>query len=520
MNVAQTSSTEPINFSAGNYQDPILFNSTCTSGIVWRKNSSGLDNIPLYVEPQEDQRRREKESTLRYLVGSNNHYNSILTSVSEDFQPQIHSRQPLFFKGYNSIKVPVKVERVLRRYVSTSSLREIHPDKEVAIEMCLVFLSNLSDTYFRMRGIGYDPDSYEIQGWKNLSSEVLRTQFAEPETYKKVAKVLIEGSSKLGAIIECDNWSIEGYKCYSYRLSQPYLSKGIVDYKFQTDYTIKLQQKKINNRLEECRKNIICNHLLLLYPRLKLPSIDQLLKEGKRLVKSNETNRKGKKYTLLGNKKKDYWQDSESRVFIEDHISLFQYLTSDGFLIPTAGGPASGERIVDSFTLCPKWIRKLITIDDEPISIVDFSCLHPNLAMSQYKGKSQYLTHLGVAEEIGIDKDEVKEEHISFFNKMESQMIKSKLYSHYSTKEAKMLENLLLDRALSHHGHKQTSRVLLSKEVQIMKGVFSELNEQNIIAGYVYDAVFCKESDSKKVKEIMDEVVLMNGVYTTAKIEE
>ncbi len=519
MNVAPTGSTEPINYLAVNQPDPFLFNTTSTSGIIWRNESSEIDRVPLYIEFPEEKRGEENKRLLRYFVGSNNYYNSIITSVSEDLEPPIHSRQPLFFKGYNSIKVPVKVERVLRRYVSSSSLKEIHPDKEVAIEMCLVFLSNLSDTYFRMKGIGYDPDSYELQGWKNLSSEILRSQFAEPETYKKVAKALVDGSGKKGAIIECDNWFIEGYKCYSYRLASSYLCKGIVDYKFTTDYIIKLQQKKINNRLAECKENIICNHLLSLYPMLTMPTRNQMLIEGKRLVKKHETNRKGKKYTLLGNKKKDYWKDSDNRVFIEDHIALFEYLTSDGFLIPTAGGPASGQRIVDSFTLCPKWIRKLITIDGEPISIVDFSCLHPNLAMSQYKGKSQYLTHLGVSEEIGIHKDEVKEEHISFFNKMETQMIKSNLYEHYSTKEAKMLENLLLDRELSIHGHKQTSRVLLSKEVQIMKDVFSELSAQNILAGYVYDAVFCKESDSKKVKAIMDEVVLRNGVYTTAKIE-
>jgi hypothetical protein len=53
-----------------------------------------------------------------------------------------------------------------------------------------------------------------------------------------------------------------------------------------------------------------------------------------------------------------------------------------------------------------------------------------------------------------------------------------------------------------------------------MTSVFEVLEKENILAGYVYDAVFCKESDKLRVQEIMNRAVLDHGVYTKAKIEE
>ncbi len=43
------------------------------------------------------------------------------------------------------------------------------------------------------------------------------------------------------------------------------------------------------------------------------------------------------------------------------------------------------------------------------------------------------------------------------------------------------------------------------------------LNEIGIYVGYVYDALFCKESEGEIVKEIMNKVALELEVYTIAE---
>ena len=49
----------------------------------------------------------------------------------------------------------------------------------------------------------------------------------------------------------------------------------------------------------------------------------------------------------------------------------------------------AGGRISDSITLMPSWIRKLIKINGRYINQIDFTCLHPNLAVQIYGGHTQ-----------------------------------------------------------------------------------------------------------------------------------
>jgi hypothetical protein len=51
----------------------------------------------------------------------------------------IYAQFPLFFINRNIIKIPTKVEYVLRRFISKKLLKEIHLDIDVAIELCLLF---------------------------------------------------------------------------------------------------------------------------------------------------------------------------------------------------------------------------------------------------------------------------------------------------------------------------------------------------------------------------------------------
>jgi hypothetical protein len=75
---------------------------------------------------------------------------SVIAGITECFDDviitDIQAQFPLFFITNNIIKIPSKIEYVLRKYVSRKLLRDIHPDKDVAIELCLLFVSQLHQT--------------------------------------------------------------------------------------------------------------------------------------------------------------------------------------------------------------------------------------------------------------------------------------------------------------------------------------------------------------------------------------
>ena len=202
---------------------------------------------------------------------------------------------------------------------------------------------------------------------------------------------------------------------------------------------------------------------------------------------------------------------------MQDNISLFGYLTADGLMIPHPSGPAAGGRVVDSLTLMPSWIRNLILIDGQPIVEVDYSCMHPNIAMTLFGGTRQFINHQDVANSLGIPIEIVKRHHLSFFNKRYQDMLRSPLWNYYATNEATMLSEVVRQKALSPFGHKDTSRKLFGKEVEIMTDVMGEFYLKGIPSGYVYDAIVCKEDDRPEVTKTMNTVALDHGVYTSAK---
>lgn len=57
----------------------------------------------------------------------------------------------------------------------------------------------------------------------------------------------------------------------------------------------------------------------------------------------------------------------------------------------------------------------------------------------------------------------------------------------------------------------------MKKEKLTILFVLKRLNAIDIYVGYIYDALFCKESVAEKVKEIMNEVVIEFKVYTVAE---
>lgn len=430
----------------------------------------------------------------------------------DNITTDIYAQLPLFLINKNQIKIPTKVEYVIRKYISRTLLKEIHSDIDVAIEFCLILTSQLSSTYFSIL------DGSKPQGWKSLKAEYLRNIFNhDPKTYKKIITALQYPLSN-GAVLECDLKRVIGEKNYFYRLGKPYIGKGIINYELKTNEAKIVLNKYYYNRLSEAQKNPVCKNLIMFYSDITLPTIDQIKKEANRLIKLNYTTNKGKRLTKLNKHSKTYFKNPEGLSFVEEAIDIFSYLTDNGLLIPAVGSVKSGGRIVDSFTLMPSWIRRLIKVKGKQHIECDYNCLHPNIAIELYSGTISHLTHADIGLALKIDASLIKVEHLSFFNKEVWQMKQSPLFEYYKQNEPKMLQTIMKEKHENEYGYKITSRRLFSKEVEIMTTVIKRLNNENIYVGYIYDALFCHPKQAEHVKEIMDDVILNYKIQTTSKL--
>ncbi len=439
-----------------------------------------------------------------------------ITSITEDINEPIASDNrtnfPLFFNHKNTIKVPTKVDYALRRYTPKHLLRNIHPEIDVAVEMCLLFTTQLTSTYFEML------DDSASEGWKALKAEYLRDFLSNSSlTYKNVRQAL-EYPLENGAILQCDHISAEGSKSFNYRIGDAYIKKGLVGYELKTAEAIGLLNKRYMRTYGSALDNLICKNLIEFYSNLTLPTIDQIKTEAKRLIKIGHKNRKGKKLKSLNNHTKSYFKNPEKLSFVEDSIEIYKYLTDNGLMIPKTGTDASGGRVVDSFTLMPSWIRKMVKVGGKTPDECDYSCLHPNIAIALYGGKQEYISHEQLALASGIDADTVKIEHLSFFNKKVWQMKQSPLYSYYMKNEPLMMENIITEKYRSEFKYWITSRRMFQTEVAVMTDVIELLNQEGIYVGYVYDALFCHPKHADRVKQVMDEIILKHGIKTTAKL--
>ncbi len=206
--------------------------------------------------------------------------------------------------------------------------------------------------------------------------------------------------------------------------------------------------------LSDSTDNIICKNLINVYGDITLPTKEQILKEAKRLIKfeGGYFTEKQKKLTFLNKHSRDYFKDSDKRSFVEDAVEIFEYLTDNGLMIPSAGGEESGGRIVDSFTLMPSWIRNLVKYKGKILIECDYKALHPNIAIKLYGGNKGYITHGDIALELKDDVN-VKVEHLSF-NKEVWQMKQSPLFEYYQKHEPKMIQNIINEKYSSEYKHK------------------------------------------------------------------
>lgn len=415
----------------------------------------------------------------------------------------------LYLKKKDFISIPKKVVSAVK-YISETRLKNIHPDLEVARELCLIFISLLTSTYFEMLD-GSD-------GWKPLHSSYLRDLFKGVADYKNI-KLALEQPLRKCSIVECDNTSIINEKCFYYRLGDSYIKKGIESYQLQTEIAKKTYADYQLLQLALSDQNAICKNLFEFYKHIELPTIEMVKEEAKRLVDNKYITKKGKLLRFRNKHGNGYFKDAEKLAFIEDHIKLFEYLTENGLLRPNPTSAENGHRVVDSLTLMPSWIRQLLKYKGKQLIEIDYSCLHPNAAMSLYGGKMEYLTHSQLCDETELQVKSVKLEHLSFFNKEVRQMKQSPLWDYYNKNEHEMLNRIVHEKLTDRYGHKITSMRLFKKEVEIMTDVILRLNQESIYVGYVYDALLCEPKDAEKVKQIMDATILEHNVKTVAKLE-
>jgi len=461
-------------------------------------------------------------TTLNYvttsLEGTKPIKNSANTVVNNDFYienlDQVYDTYPLFFQNATTINIPQKIKRHIERKIPKSYLHKIDKNTKCAVEKCLLFISNLTSTIF------FDDK------WKSLSAKILNKQFKKGKdntiTYTYVVEALKYKSNTTDSIIQTKKNKLgndtyqEGITCKSYSFTDTFYSNNLVKYTITNPEIIAKRNKFIYSQIARATDNVIATNLLKLYPRIDLPSESKLKAEATRLIKENHRTKKGKLLTKLNNHSKDYFKDASQRSFVEENIKAFKFYTDISYMIPTIGDAKSGGRVVDSFTLMPGWIRNLITIDGEEIVLVDYKALHPNIAMSIYGGSKKFLTHQQVAKESEIDLTDVKIQHLSFFNKEVWAMRESPLYSYYHKSDLSMIIKIEQEKWNSEFKHKITSMKMFAKEVEIMTECVRRLNGIGIYVGYVYDALFCKESEREIVKKIMNEVVIELGVYTIA----
>lgn len=420
---------------------------------------------------------------------------------------------PEFITKKETILVPKKTHKSID-FISEELLLTINPNVKVAKELCLYFLSMLTSTVF------VENESDDESRYKSLLSSHLATYFRknglsintkDTKTYANIIKVLKNGTPEQGAFIIVDERYVAGEKSRKYRLSDCYSIIGHQSYKLTTSYVKNIVYRNQMDFYSKAHCNVIAKNSLHFYGEIEIPSSEQLLIKGKQLVKENFITKKNKKLTMLYKQNKDHWKDSDNRSFIEDNIKKFEYYTANGFMIPIIGGEHC-PRIYDSISLIPSWIRNEIKVDGEKLVECDFKCLHPNLIMKLYKGVLKYITHEKIAVDLGLNKNDVKIMHLSFFNMEIKHLENSPLYKYYNEKEPLLMKWLLLDKQT--HGHKYTSTLLFILEVQIMTEVIKRLNAMNIFVGYGYDALFTNESNKTTVEDMMNIVIKEFDVYT------
>ena len=397
--------------------------------------------------------------------------------------------------------------------IGKKDLLTIHSDELVAKELILVIINTLSNSYF----LSLQSDNKRVQlGYKRLYSKILEglTQLNKKEgttIYKKVLKLLIDKK----IMEKGKNYSTEQGKATEYRLTDAFFNEKFTRYNIETQSIRNRINKSTVENLDKLRYNTLALNQLKNLVYLDYMTAEQVEEVLNDAVKDGYTNKKDKKLVKKGKNPKRY-SDRSKYVHLEDYLADFQQLHSK-LLVPIITGDEAGERVITKFNLTPSLIREKMTMQGEEMVEVDYSCLHPNIAIKLYASdnddKSQ-ITHDKVADYLGIDRKEAKIEHLSFFNKRVEDMKKSPLWKYYEDKCPGMIKRLTLNKDF--HGHKNTSSALFQAETNLMTAVVKELEECGVNCLYVFDAMAVKKVDYDQVVDIMNYVAEEHKIDTTA----
>lgn len=441
------------------------------------------------------------------------------------------------------VRVPKKVLNNMDKYFSRKELWEIHPDLEVAKELCLLTLSNLCSTFLDSQ---VDDDVRVKEGYKRLYSRILEKQVQYDgkitSPYSKIINYwIINGVIEMGR----EGSMISG-KATEYRLTRGrggYFAKGIDTYELKTKIVRRMQVKKFNANFERAISTNIGKNSLRVRSKMIFPSTEEVTKhlQKEMMKEGGYYNKKGKKLVKLGKHSKKEYPESDF-VYLEDYIARYEYLR-DHMKVPIVSEVMTDARIFDCFNMMPSVIRKMLKINGMSIAETDYSALHPNITQMLYGGANEEsITHKAVAEDLGLEVKKVKRMHLSFFNLPSSKMVHSPLFKYYDDKEPLMMTRIIEEKRQEemeqaalirikqrarlnkgqqekkdkNKGHAVTSVNLFMVETHMMEEVVGELNSRGIDVFYVFDAIYSTEQDKSDVVEVMNKIAGKFKVKTKA----
>ncbi|MBZ9652649.1 hypothetical protein [Psychroflexus montanilacus] len=409
------------------------------------------------------------------------------------------------------IKLPKNLIRDINKDLITTDLTNIHKDREAALELIYLLLSNFTFTW--LREVKFN-DNYVDNKYIQLNGRILKKQIGtgieDTTRYRLILNLLIEHN-----YIEKGLGHKMNVKSTSYKIHDKYYKSSFDRYGLNSQYAQQLHKRNIRKKLDESLRCIIAKNEISNLDKIELPNTQEVKAHLQSYSRKKWKNKKGKQLKTLGKKKR-----VAEYVYVEDYIKLFELLR-DNFNIPKIGGENAGYRVTTKYNLMPLLIRELFKVKSTGNKLVslDFSCFHPNLIFRKFGGaNNQVITHELVAEFLKKKKKKyedfefeelvkiAKVEHLSFFNKNEKYMEESPVYDFYKENHQEILDKVIKDKL--QNTYKNTSRVLFKLETKIMTEIIERCSSSGILAIYVFDELMVEDVNFEKVKGIMKDVCL------------
>lgn len=447
-------------------------------------------------------------------------------AVNADFfYYQNHAKNYPFFRGIDTIEIPKKLEAIVNYHVPVAVLDKIDKDRDVAKEKILFFASQIVAVNHR-EYLKKSPNTHKRINTK-LITKILGLRHGK---WVILRDFLIKGTkpnnqTEYVPIMNFKQSYLAGSFSQGYTFTDTYLKHGLTYYTLETNAIKKLADKAFFSTVSEWSQNPIISNNLKLYPKLTIPSLQEVTEEAKRL---HRTPYKGKTFIHDGKKSKESFGKPKDFIYSSDGINRFIHLTTKGFPLPKVGTDRDGHRVYDLITSMPKWIRKLIIIDGERMSEIDIKCSHPNFAATRYFNEGSTITHAEIAKYLNIDVIRAKKLSLIYLNQEVDSYFNEGTFTYgsklnevdryYKENHPELHDALEYEKNWGEYGHKTVCRALFNDERKLMSQVITQLNEAAIIVGYCFDAIYVKQSEALKAKAMMDSLLLESNVNTTTSI--